>query len=142
MKLDGQVCGLQYSKQLKEIGVNAESYFFWCTDDNRTYYVDSPETYPMDAHYPPPKLIFNAYTVTELLGLLPHLYKEESIDEYNKQSTRYFPLTLVKHEGRYTAGMGTEGNGSIGFFADTAADALARLLIHCIEQKIIDLSDK
>jgi hypothetical protein len=71
MKLQEQVCRLQLAKKLKELGVKQDSLFYWSTQDNKTFFLDYPETYPVDAHYPRPEIICSAFTVAELGEFLP-----------------------------------------------------------------------
>ncbi len=64
MKLEEQVCNLELSKRLKELGVKQESLFWWCIEPeafkNRDWYIGDTNDRK-----------FSAFTVAELGDLLP-----------------------------------------------------------------------
>src|SRR5215813_5724748 len=73
MKLEDQVCSLELSKSLKELGVKQESYFYWNEiDDNNEE--GAPFTrcellnYGLNSSY---AWSFSAFTVSELGEILP-----------------------------------------------------------------------
>jgi hypothetical protein len=110
MKLENQVCSLENAKKLAELGVKVESYFHYLVDEVtivpsfKGYYVEAP-----------------AYTVAELVGLLPdgvYIYKDE--DGWNAETQD----SIVSFE-----------------VAENMADVCALMLCWRIENKHVDVME-
>ena len=67
MKLENQVVSLELAKKLRKLGVEQESYFFWCDDGT----IRQPFLIESSTARWPDKWEFSAYTVAELGELLP-----------------------------------------------------------------------
>jgi len=132
MQLESQVCSLELAKRLKELGVRQESYFYWSTDNGDKFFVDSEETYPIDAHYPRPKIVCAAFTVAELGEIL------FQINYFNLEKTGYLNITtemIDRHEGYFYRLTNNFSENIIDDYKE--ADARARLLIYFLENGLI-----
>src|ERR1700684_1275366 len=132
MKLEQQVSSLGLSKRLKELGITQNGYFNWSTDNNGKFFVDSEETYPIDAHYPRPEPLFSAFTASELLELLPRMIMAreysnflkifKSVDEDFIVGYYSYHLEMVLH----------------AFFDKNICNSLAKMLIYLIENNLLE----
>lgn len=142
MNLEQQVCELGYAEELRELGVKQVSYFYhhWYKK-NRDY--ERIETYikgekPEEFDDGKWKLkVYSAYTASELLGLLPigiensnltifavSCLKDKDIEKYWRVGYRDYPHEYI-HD-----------------FCDfNLANALAKMLIYLIEQKLMELPE-
>lgn len=122
LELEKQVCSLDSSKRLKEFGFPQESLFYWfkptksILDDKEKYYIlcDNPcPVWMKNTHQP-----YSAYTVSELGELLPftvHMQRTtKNYKCYNK-----IPCKLKTIE------------------SETAAEAMAQMLIYLAERNLI-----
>jgi len=137
MNLESQVCSLELAKQLKELGVEKSSLFYWgayenplsgivsektCSDDDWDIYYCDDKTYkkcPPDWDYP-------AYTVAELGEMLPDILKEN------------FTLWMKKYENSWVydysyKSISITGDCETIFSDKTEANARAEMLIWLIE---------
>jgi hypothetical protein len=117
MKLEQQVVSLDLAKRLKELGCKQDSYAFWNARPN-----DPPVVlagYELGAfnslNTPKRSRIASAFTVAELGELLPD--GTISFYDFGKWTCQYQP----SHKE----------------FADTEADARAKMLIYLLEQKLV-----
>lgn len=136
MQLEKQVCSLELSKKLKELGVKQESLFYWVHDDLTSTYLATEKQLPIiQAGYnriPHQSMAedygwrenvekCSAFTVAELGEMLKGEFdsgvrKEHSFCEYFKSDGEQ----LIEE-------------------ADTEADARAKMLVYLIENKLITL---
>ena len=130
MEIERQVCSLESAKKLKELGVKQESLFWWAQrkqvvirhpPKEPTYY--EPDLF-MDISESGLKVIASAYTVAELLYMLPDYIKN-----------RGNMLTLVKSDsGEWWVNYpnhGGEGLCGLPEFVDiSVCEALAKCLIY------------
>lgn len=132
MKLESQVCSLELSKWLKELGVKHESLFWWVINfDKETvrlvyetktgYYLDTGAGYD-------PRLfkhldMYSAFTVAELGEMLPRRY-----GTFKTNNNTFECFDDFQFNG-----------GDCIFHADTEADARAKMLIYLLENKLITL---
>ena len=132
MQIEDQVCNLELSRKLKELGVKQESYFWWVEtarmENDKAVY----EWLIFDDKNPPyekTEIGTSALTVAELVNELPHFVEHEE----------YYPLKLVKTEdGFYSVCYYQEGIGYLlGGRSKTFADASAKCLIELIEKGIV-----
>lgn len=82
LKLEQQVCSLESSKRLKELGLQQESLFYWswdkCTDTyNLVYVEDLKKCFESDDFDE-----YSAYTVAELGVLIPHYGRTDKDRNY------------------------------------------------------------
>lgn len=121
MKLEDQVCSLELAKSLKSLGVKQESLFWW---------IKWNEHYGMHVEYRPNFVAkdmgkYSTFTVAELGEMLPANEIHYSIDG-NQWCVLYGNDLMDGH----------------GEFADTEADARAKMLIYLIENKLINPQEK
>lgn len=115
MKLENQVCSLELSKKLKELGVKQLSVFYWNIEENKVLF------------YPEKKLInllynISAFTVAELGEMLPDYVELSKVQNIH--------LATV-----YSDDNGTENNVSV--IGETEANVRAQILIYLIENNLI-----
>ena len=125
MKLKEQVCNLELSRKLKELGVSQKSYFHWIHWREGVgvggWDVDHQENDPMSVD-------FSAFTVAELGEMLPRQIKlTHPRNNYWKIVYRE-PLQVREGEIR---------NDTYSVEANNEANARAKLLIYLIENKHI-----
>lgn len=149
MKLEQQVCSLELSKRLKELGVKQESWFWWNSskrnkEDTTIYLKDGhgKEYYFSDDYNELERWggtydidLISAFTVAELGKILPgqlHNFesKEHAIHQYISEKSATF-----WHSAYVCAGC----KGKLGsVWAETEADARAKMLILLLENKLLD----
>ncbi len=125
MKLKNQVCSLELSKKLKELGVEQESLFYWV------------ENYPgvWNIRYEREKVyhtFVSAFTVAELGERLPFGVMSIHID------TRFNKDYAELKGGDWFCRNETRGKRKY-IYAKTEADARAKMLIYLIENKLIKI---
>lgn len=135
MKLEELCCSLDFAHKLKALGVKQESLFCWCHCNDDSYELEYDiYDYKLQSEY------ISAFTASELGELLPFCLK---IDEKEYFLRSMFGFT--HHEKNTTISYNfTVGDTSIevigfDFCASTEANARAKMLIHLIENKLIDL---
>jgi len=160
MSLKEEVCSVENAKQLKEHGIVLDSPFHW-VETPRTYSIDSNLVKTLTSTEI--KLVFgayatldggiidkwNAYTVGQLFDLLPAFIDTKKDEPFNN-----FYLHLVKRTAKniqyilnYYCDTQSLEPGRDPFFAtcliqhnicdERLADALAKLLIHLIDNDFI-----
>jgi hypothetical protein len=164
MNLSDQVCSLELAKRLKELGVQQESLFIWSerywTKNNinekneiRSYLTFNPSTFHSESIAE-----YSAFTVAELLDLIPRIIdikknepfnlfrfilKKTFIVEGNMLNLIAKTQYLVNFECDSTELEGQDAwlrrllVGYSEFADENCANALAKILIHLIEQEII-----
>ena len=130
MTLPQLVTSLELSKRLCELGVKRESYFWWSawSDHAPAENVDCHELHWQITREDEGSLgtRYSAYTSSELGEMLPaecEFYKSE-------------PGTVAYSKGIWCARY--SGDTEFAYRANSLADAMALMLIHLIEQGIID----
>lgn len=127
MNLDQQVISLQHAKRLKELGVNNDSFFAY-------FKLNMPPTYDdwEVSKQTNSKIGLPAYSVAELLDLLPEFpepYKLNFGIEFNQlRETMGGKYYCVCDRAEYPR--------DEYFYDDNFANALAKMLIFLIEQKL------
>ncbi len=125
MKLEDQVCSLELSKRLKELGVKQDSLFYRFGDERQQYiFCKYYEQYSPNVNLNMADG-YSAFTVAELGEMLPR-----GICQYDKLNSIYEP----------------EFKTYAVFLPDTKhiitdyneANARAKMLIYLLEKKIID----
>lgn len=114
MKLEDQVCSLELSKRLKELGVKQESIFWWPGEN--------PDYHPVRAlsKNEPSDYWSSAFTVAELGEMLPVGIITE-LANLSVKGKRW----LCKE------------NSIVEIRAETEANARAKMLIHQIEKGLV-----
>lgn len=129
MNLLDQVTSLELSKKLYELGVKQESFFHWYVSkrskysfilESKTcnYVVDSQDTYD----------IYSAFTASELWELLPAAIDRNPIEILKTWFSDKHRISIA--------------NGGIKIEDDNLCNALAKMLVHLIENKLIDNNNK
>ena len=132
MKIEDQVCSLELARKLKELDVKQESYFAWLQQGKTAD--DWSESILMTMHEVKSKSYFvqdgycSAFSVAELGEMLP--MKRIS---FTKSKDNSCLCLFYDYEG-------VENYPAIPIFKSvTEADARAKLLIHLIESKLIEV---
>jgi len=129
MELNKQVCSLELAKQLKELRVEQESFWYWGYYEpaRRWDIIDSGEAENWDY----PRGVFSAFTVAELGEMLPAGYISVSkiliVNTPIISGTSRFRVKYIKDDNE-----NYEED-------DTEADARAKMLIYLIKEKLIKL---
>ncbi len=132
MKLEHQVVSLQPSQRLKELGFKQESLFYW----KRGLEVGASNTDELNLHYGrffnpiEIKYAISAYTVAELGEMLPEGFWS------SKHQTRFECGKNIVEYDNYIRGNKPTCDME---YADTEADARAKMLIYLVENKLIKL---
>lgn len=143
MELSRQVVNLDLSKKLKELGVKSTSLFYWVEHADKTKWSLLPkgacDGFDCDA---PDQWIesgdaISAFTVAELGEMLPpptYSTKGESENRPAKWICRYWYPSSPLNENKASIGCVKE--------AKTEADARAKMLIHLIENHLLNHDNK
>ena len=113
LKLESQVCSLELAKKLKELGVPQESLWRWVIDPKSSkYYLTRSQSFQNG---------YSAFTVAELGQILKYNYK-------------YFMEPVIEGDMDFDIVHEFHCNLQI----ETEANARAKMLIHLIEQGIVN----
>jgi hypothetical protein len=140
MKLEDQVASLELSKRLKTLGVRQESYFWWVR-----HYADEdvPENYYAAPYTSPGHSIsgiergdgllrgFSAYSVAELGEMLPAMLS------INGDACLWYSSDKST-KGAWFSTYGDTDTPKFEEEALTEADARAKMLIHLLENKLME----
>ena len=126
MKLEEQVCNLQLSLKLRELGVKQDSFFHWIVD---MLYLTAVQ--PIDEY----KHNFaSAFTVGELGEILrASITQGIGVHDY----TPSWDKGLNSWE--FPIDMGDKGIQAYWLDCETEADARAKMLIYIIENKFVEV---
>lgn len=123
MNLEKQVCSIEYSRKLNQLGIKQESQFHWMNEHSM-----SP-----NLHFTPygHGLGLSAFTAAELGEMLP--YNIDNGAEF------YYP-NYTKHLNYHRIQLLSDTGKMLSGFNDfTEADVRAKLLIYLIENKLIEV---
>lgn len=130
MKLENQVCSLELSKKMRELGFEQESAFYWRNAGQVGWQIEN-EVWMRNKK----EDAYSAYTVAELGEMLPDLLNIENKIYYfgyangnGKKSPNY-----IYHDND----IGFLLTGYPVIKADNEADARAKMLIYLKEQELI-----
>lgn len=122
MKLEDQVANLELSKRLKELGVKQESYFWWNNSIESGGWL-------LEDHEEANETNAAAFTVAELGALLPEFTIHKKTDGVSNlwridlsENLSWIYQPKISDEDRVTE-----------------ANIRAKLLIHLLEQKLIEV---
>jgi hypothetical protein len=168
MKLENQVCSLELSKKLKELGVKQESLFYWCGKElyGKTmlnFYIETndylfgcgatsgePDIVPERIMKEDNEEIISAFSVAELGEMLPVYIEKDTryaikIEKYEQWLANDMEWETHKAKGCYqiryvaiTDRAKFQFNGEL----DTEANARAKMLIYLIENNLLSNSKK
>lgn len=129
MKLEDQVVSLELSKKLNELGVMQYSVFVWEYFSDTAYGVRF-YPYAVSPSSSNGVKIYSAYTVAELGDMLP-----ADVNDYDL----IIKKCRVEYEVRYS---NQDDSKRLSIeWADSLADAMAKTLIHLIENKIFNIGN-
>lgn len=117
MTLEQQVCSLELAKKLKELRCKQKSLFYWVKFKNK-WIINDAITSLKDLKTNPNLEFYSAYTVAELGEMLPNMKSGKNTSS-DKSDNKWI---CNKH--------------SLEFYAETEADARAKMLICLIENKL------
>lgn len=139
MELSKQVCSLELSQKLKELGVKQESLFYFYSKAPHTLLCEMRKGMWLDEDgWPSTTLevddLISAFTVAELGELLPY-----EVEDFNHT----YRLHSSKENGKYVLSYllkdSSDGEFLLVSEADTEADARAKCLVYLLENKLITL---
>ena len=145
MTLEKQVCSLELAKRLKELGVKQNGLFEWCEieegNDERIPKIPTPHLYYTSeeqasdhAYVVGDKVIgtYSAFTVAELGELIPSGYC------YSFQANEFASVNTEKQPwGCEEPPRSVDEEAEVIFFADTEADARAKMVCYLIENGLM-----
>lgn len=114
MELKNQVCSLEISKKLKELGIDQVSAFYWSA--NGSLFLGEEDHPPMKLPH------ISAFTVAELGEMLPYSTKTWSFENHSKE--------------RNWAGTTPKLDEAFGMY-DTEANARGKMLIYLKENNLL-----
>ena len=117
MTPESQVCSLELSKRLKELGVPQDSLFYWENTDLGEWAINSKDSINSGEF-----TAVSAFTVGELGEIIPLVTTSVKVSEKSWKC-------CITNDGT---------NGY--FFGSTEANARAKCLIHLIEHNLIKIS--
>ena len=121
MKLEQQLTSLELSKRLKELGVKQNSHFYW-------FYHEMSNFWDIVNNHKYTNKYYSAFSVAELGELLPY-------------TLRYFiDLEIYKEENLWIVKYVSfnEDSNDIIQNSKKLADAMAKMLIYLIKNKLVD----
>ncbi len=173
MELSQQVISLEYAKQLKELNIKQESLFYWSVDKElknelivwnlkHKNCANQGNLYDNSLEYPQYYDLYSAFTVAELLDLLPRLVTIKEDTPFNTFRLRLEKSFFIKNPEdvdnfsiipHYIVNYrcdATEVAGEAAWLERTltnnicdenCANALAKLLIFGIENNYIEVKN-
>ena len=137
MKLEQQVCSLELSKKLQDLGVKQESVFDWIEPfDNYWKKKDHKKLEPpylcMAGHAEDEK-IASAFTVAELGEMLPKGF----FSYRHEEETEHWQIGDYRYQNHEPVDGIYKDLNIWTFGADTEADARCKMLVYLIEQGIV-----
>ena len=153
MKLESQVCSLELSKKLKELGVKQESLFYYRAWENPISNILNAEDVPSDAwclFYRYEKYSkscdfeISAFTVAELGTMLP-AYTNIKGDAHTLELSKYYrPQTDNIHYSCEYWNLDKSAKAYLlgkGFYNISEANCRAKMLIYLGENSLIEVKD-
>ena len=141
MKLEEQVCSLDFSKKLKELGVNQTNPFCFyhagkLRYEGEIYSVDNVWNDKVEVSFDALSGDIPAFTVAELGELLPRTIEyPKGVKHVLRCTKELFDGGVVLYGVSYLAKVGGVGGGAYR----READARASMLVWLIENKVIDV---
>ena len=159
MKSEQQVCSLELAQKLKELGINQESVWWWVFTDEERWelvcksigynftnssksYIKVP-TYNDEGYgYREVKKMCSTFTVAELGEMLPN-YVSISLCGGGRNAERagYLVCSNANARENWIKSLASRCDYEINFKEirdKKMADAMAKMLIHLLENKLID----
>ena len=126
-------CDLEYAKKLKELGVKQDSLWYWAVRENGKATLIPKEDVARFEGLAQNGKVYSAFTVAELGEILPadEEYRPAYYTKRHSDGT-WWVYSYDCDEG------GCEEVGR-GIYADTEANARAKMLIYLLEYKLIEV---
>ena len=140
MELKELVCNLKLSKELVNLGVKQDTYFWWHKGGQK-WYVDKS----LADRFPEDKESIPAPTFAELLEVLPDKITNIISKTYSIEKDYYIHILKTKKSSGfvlpdYFVGYKTlDGRYLCSERADTIADAAGKMVIYLIKEGIIEV---
>lgn len=132
MNIESQVCALEYSKRLDELGIKKKSIFVWEYFNNQCYAVRFIPNAVVPGDFSNVKW-FKAYTASELGEMLPYeIHGKSLIIEKcysNLWSLKYTDKDYLREQILAE------------FNSKKQSDASAKMLIHLLENGLVKVED-
>lgn len=136
MKIEDQVCSLEFAKKLKKLGVEQDSFFYWVEigehDLRLEFNIDKDAT----------SSYLSAFTVSELGEMLPKIFYIDE-DRYALKNGWVIKNRYMSNESEFwitTYLINGEPDYFKHFESEKEADARAEMLIYLIENKLIEVN--
>ena len=143
MKIESQVCSLELAQKLKLLNVKQESYFYWLEYKSFPVKPWQIETTESLKHVNYPEKAISAFTSAELGELLPSgMPGNNNIEGTTLHiARRYGGGWICGYSVHHTSHSSEHPHTKWLHYecADTIADAMAKMLIHLIENKLITI---
>jgi hypothetical protein len=148
MKLDKQVCTLDQSKKLVELGVKQDANFYWKVNEIQTVITDFEMKRMIERSLPGINEYFPAYTEAELLKMLPFIIgcKNGLDDDYFLSihgGRNGWHIQYKTNKGDVIVNSDGDIDRAVGYLHNTyrvaydLADCAARYLIMLLESKTL-----
>lgn len=136
MKLEDQKVSLEYAKKLKELGVKQESLFYWIgydfTDQNNWVQYGMPFTVPE------PHMYISAFTIAELIEMFPVSIWHDDLEYFLIIQMNQWSDGKKYFMSNYQS-ISDELFYDVSFDSENMADSLAKMLIHLIENELMEI---
>jgi hypothetical protein len=144
VNLENQVCSLELSKRLKELGVKQESVFYWAdgsvvisidmdlllTNNKVRSFSAINNDYPDEDIYN----LYSAFTVAELGEMLPPYVKLNQCEFYYTQiPSQHLDKWIIFYRAAFNSWTGQDQED------ENEANARAKMLIYLLENKLMEL---
>lgn len=148
MKFEYQVCSLELTKRLRELGVKQESFCYWHVNhinSDMVFLRNRSECAEIDVWRSEKdncENFFSAFTVAELGEMLPPLIGEAVLHTFRVPRKKdwavsYERMEVVTHGDNVTGYSDRAWVSDYFFSAPTEADARAEMLIYLLENKLM-----
>lgn len=131
MNLESQVCSLELSKRLKELGVKQKSLFYWIRVETENKNIDGfGLTYIINIFKPIQnfKEIYSAFTVSELGEILPD-------NCYTQKNCARITVDWICHHI-------IDDDQEDIWIGESEADARAKMLVYILKNKLMELPNE
>lgn len=150
MNIENQVCSLELAKKLKELGVKKDSIFYWAdgilvNNIEMELLLENGTVRTLSGVYndwPDRKVaeLYSAFSVAELGEMLPHDLIVKYKDFFGDIDQVSYRLMIQKTDPNdWNVYYYEKHEENCDFSDSNLANALAKMLIHLIENKLIEL---
>jgi len=127
MRLEDQCVSLEYAKKLKELGIKQNSLFYWCNTVNGEYIFFRNENSWKDE--------ISAFTISELLALLPHRITIKENEPYNSFRLRIEKGIWSKDNNNLHDISTFKEFYSINYYCETTSQQLDWIFVSLMQNK-------